>query len=244
VTAFIRAFALLVLLAVAQAVQAEVTVAVASNFARPAKALAAAFERETGERAVIVTGSTGKLYAQIVNGAPFDVFLAADAERPRRLESDGVAIRGSRFTYARGALSLWSPDPGLVDRQGTVLSGGEFRRLAIANPRLAPYGAAAREVMERLGVWDSLQGRIVFGENIMQAYQFVVTGNTELAFLARSQVPDGEGSRWDVPLSMHSPIEQQAVTLRDSAGARSFAEFLKTSGSAALIERHGYAGAQ
>src|SRR6185436_4717794 len=186
-------------LAVGNAAAADVHVAVAANFAAPAKSLAAIFEKQSGHQTVLSTGSTGKFYAQITTGAPFDVLLSADTETPGRLDTEKLAVVGQRFTYALGKLVLWSPGT-MVDGRGDVLRSQAFRRLSIANPRLAPYGAAAQQVMEQLGIWNSSQGRLVLGENIAQAYQFVSTGNAELGFIAYSQIRDPgkatSGSFW------------------------------------------------
>jgi molybdate transport system substrate-binding protein len=164
----------------AHAAAGEVAVAVAANFAAPMKLIAEAFERATGHRAVIAVGSTGRFYAQVRNGAPFQVLLSADHETPERLEREGFAVAGTRFTYAVGRLVLWSATPGRVDPQGEVLRRGDFERLAIADPRLAPYGAAAVQAMQRLGVWNAVQPKLVHGDSIGQAYQFVATGNAPL----------------------------------------------------------------
>ena len=219
--------------------------AVANNFTGPATALAARFEAESGHRVTLIFGSTGKHYAQISNGAPFDVFFAADRQRPALLEEKGLAVPDSRFTYAIGKIILWSPRAGYVDPQGKVLEQGDFYHLAIANPKLAPYGKAAREVMQARGVWDALQRKTVRGENIGQAYQFVRSGNAELGFVAFSQVQRaGEplpGSWWDVPQALYTPVEQQAILLRARRPARDFLAFVKSAPSRALIRRSGYA---
>lgn len=223
----------------------EVRVAVAANFAPVLSQLAAPFAAATGHRLLISGGSSGKLYAQIVQGAPFDVLLSADAERPRRLEAQGQAVAGSRFTYARGRLVLWSAKPGLVDDRGEVLRRGEFKRLALANPRIAPYGAAARDVLQALGLWEALRTRVVQGEDIGQTFQFVRTGNAKLGFVAWAQVKaQGEkGSFWLVPETLHRPIEQQAVLLaraRYNKAARAFVDFLHTKPAREIIKRAGY----
>lgn len=226
------------------AAAAEVLVAVASNFADVAAALAVRFEAATGHAVVLSPGSTGRHFTQIKGGAPFAVFLAADAERPQRLEAEGLAVAGSRFTYAVGRLVLWSPRPGLVDADGAVLAAGSFAHLAIANPELAPYGQAAREALAALGLWDGLAPRLVRGENIAQAYQFVAGGAAELGFVALSQVrrPDrtAAGSLWEVPEGLHAPIVQQAVLLRDEPAARAFLEFLRGDEARAVIAAYGY----
>jgi molybdate transport system substrate-binding protein len=223
---------------------AEIRVAVASNFADAVEAISARFEARGGDKVTLIVGSTGKLYAQIRHGAPFDAFFAADADRPRLLEDEGAAVPGSRFTYAVGRLVLWSPSPGYVDPAGEVLREGDFRYLAIANPKLAPYGRAAQEVLERRGLWQALQGRTVRGENVGQAFQFVRSGNAELGLVAWSQVSrPGEptaGSWWEVPQALYAPIEQQAVLLRDDAAARAFLAFVRGEEGRAIIRTYGY----
>ncbi len=225
---------------------ADVHAAVASNFVAVMKEITARFEAEQGDRVVVVPGATGRHYAQIVNGAPFALFLAADVERPQRLEQEGVAQPGSRFTYALGRLVLWSSDPALVDEAGAVLRQEErFDHLALANPRLAPYGRAAAEVMARLGVSSPLRSRLVRGENISQTLQFVQSGNADLGFVAASQLPQSQaepmGSHWEVPASLHEPIEQQAVLLQDDPVARRFLDYLRSEPIQALIRSRGYA---
>lgn len=241
-------FAALVLLGLSGAARAEeVQVAVAANFAAPMRAIAAEFERDTGHKAVLSSGSTGKFYAQIKNGAPFQVFLAADDETPARLEQEGAAVAGSRFTYAIGTLVLWSPRPGLVDDQGAVLRQGGFDHIALANPKLAPYGAAAVEVMQALGVHERLAPKFVQGESIAQAYQFVATENAQLGFVALSQVMEGGklkgGSAWIVPAKLHAPIRQDAVMLtkgRASPAASALMDYLRGDKAREVIKAHGY----
>ena len=222
----------------------EILVAVASNFAIPMQEIAEKFEQETGHALTLIPGSTGKHYAQIVNGAPFDIFFAADSERPALLELGGHAQPGSRFTYALGRLVLWSTDATLVDDAGLVLDGSRFRRLAIANPRLAPYGKAAQQVLEARGLWQPLQPKLVRGENIAQAFQFVASGNAELGFVALSQVMHsgaiGRGSAWRIPVELHAPIEQQAVLLTDKPAAKNFAGFVQGEGARAIMRGFGY----
>ena len=225
----------------------DVHVAVAANFAPPMKAIAAAFEKATGHKAVLAFGSTGKFYAQIKTGAPFDMFLAADAATPARLEYERAALRGSRFTYAIGKLVLWSAKPGFVDDRGEVLKSGAFNHIALAAPKLAPYGAAAVEVLEKIGLKDALRSKFVQGENIAQTYQFVATGNADLGFVALSQVyRDGKlkaGSGWIIPANFHAPIRQDAVILSragNNPAARSLAEFLKGEKARAIVKSHGY----
>lgn len=219
--------------------ETELRIAVASNFKEPATELVKRFQERTGRNVTVTLGSTGKLYAQIRNGAPFAVFLAADAERPELLEKEIAAARGSRFTYAVGKLVLWSPDPKLVDNGGKVLES-DFGKLAIANPKLAPYGAAAEEVLRKRGLWDKVERRLVRGENIGQTFQFVSTGNAELGFVALSQAKGRIGSLWEVPKELYTPIEQQAVLLSGDEGAREFLEFLKSEEAKELIREFGY----
>ena len=225
----------------------EVQVAVAANFTAPMQRIAAEFEKDSGHKATLMSGATGKFYAQISHGAPFEVFLSADDETPARLEKDGLAVAGSRFTYATGRLVLWSAREGYVDDRGEVLTKGDFKHLAIANPRTAPYGTAAVEAMRKLGVFDALQPRFVQGENIAQAYQFVATGNAELGFVALSQVlKDGKlasGSAWPVPASLHAPIRQDALTLargRHNPAAKALLAYLKGDKAKAIIRSFGY----
>ena len=244
----IRLFASILLsCAVAPSRADEIQLAVASNFSAPAQQIAADFERATGHRVVISTGATGKFYAQIRNGAPFDVFLSADDETPTKLMAEGFAVSGTQFTYALGRLALWSQKPGFVDAQGEVLKRGDFRHIALANPKTAPYGAAALEVMQKMGVMATLNPKWVQGENIAQTYQFVASGNAELGFVAVSQVmKDGKlstGSVWVVPAQWHAPIRQDAVLLKrgqGSAAARAWLDWLKNEKTRALIRRFGY----
>jgi len=225
----------------------DVQVAVAANFTAPMKLIAADFEKDTGHKAVLTFGATGKFYAQITNGAPFEVFLAADDETPARLEKEGVAVNGSRFTYATGKLVLWSAQAGMVDAQGDVLKKGGFQKIAIAAPKLAPYGAAAVETMSKLGLQAALEPKLVVGESIGQTFSFVSTGNAELGFVALSQVYEGgkikSGSAWIVPGNLHSPIRQDAVLLakaRDNKAAIQLMAFLKTDKAKAVIRSFGY----
>lgn len=220
----------------------EVTVAVAANFAAPMQKIAAEFEAETGHRTQLAIGSTGAFYTQVRNGAPFEVLLSADDETPARLEREGLAVAGSRFTYAIGRLVLWSARPGFVDSQGDVLRRGNFERIALANPKLAPYGQAAVEAMQRLGVHDALQPKFVQGENIAQTFQFVATGNAALGFVASSQVI-GRHPGWLLPESMHAPLRQDAVVLRAGRGnpaAKALADFLKGDKARGIIRAFGY----
>lgn len=224
-----------------------VRIAVASNFSAPMRSIAEEFEKDTGHQVQLVFGSSGKLYAQIVNGAPFQVFLSADAKKPELLEHDGLALPGSRFTYARGALALWSAKPGYIDNNSERLQKADFRYLAIANERLAPYGAAARDVMKNIQVWDRLREKLVTGENIAQTYQFVSSGNAELGFIALSQAIDElnseKGSIWIVPQELHAPILQDAVLLNggeDNSVAIALLDYLKTEKAISLIRTYGY----
>lgn len=223
----------------------EITVAVAANFTEPAKEIAAAFEKATGDTVTLSFGSSGQFYTQIASGAPFEVFLSADADRPTKAEQAGLAVAGTRFTYAVGRLVLWSPTAGLVDDHGAVLKGGGFSKLSIADPAAAPYGLAAIQTLKTLGLYDQIKPKIVQGSSIAQAFEFVKTGNAELGFVALSQViAEPGGSRWLVPEGDHEPITQQAVLLKpgaDSAGARGFLTFLKGSQAKAIIRRFGYA---
>lgn len=224
-----------------------VQVAVAANFTAPMQKIAAAFEQDTGHNAQLSFGATGKFYSQISNGAPFEVLLAADDETPARMEREGMAVANTRFTYAIGRLVLWSAKSGFVDSQGDVLKKGGFSHLALANPRLAPYGAAAMEVMTGLELAGQLQPRFVMGENIAQTYQFVHSGNAELGFVALSQVyQDGRlkgGSAWIVPARLHAPIRQDAALLQKGKGNVAAGALLKYLGgdkARAIIRAYGY----
>jgi len=225
----------------------QVQVAVAANFTVPATKIAEEFHKDTGHSAQLVFGATGKFYAQIKNGAPFEVLLSADQQTPARLAREGDAVEGSLMTYAIGKLVLWSPRPGLVDGQGAILKSAGVSHVAYCNPALAPYGAAAVQTMKSLGVFDALQSRLVQGENIAQAYQFVATGNAEIGFVALSQVyRDGrisEGSAWVVPANLYSPIRQDAVILskgRDHPAAMAFVGYLGSDKARAIIRSFGY----
>ncbi len=239
-----RLVAILITLAVEMAAAGEIRVAVASNFSDVIKSLSTAYEQRTGHKVTLIIGSTGKLYAQVLNGAPFDAFFAADIKRPKLLEEDNVAIPGSRFTYAIGKIILWSPQQQFVDSQGRVLEQGDFRHLAIANPKLAPYGRAAEEILRARGVWDELQAKAVRGENIGQTFLFVASGNAELGLVAYSQVkrPNESvaGSWWDVPQELYTPIQQQAVLLTENETARDFLLFIKSDLSLEIIRGFGY----
>lgn len=226
---------------------AQAQVAVAANFAEPIKAIASVLEKTTGHTLKITVGATGRLYAQIRNGAPFDVLLSADTRAPEQLEADGLAQPGSRFTYATGKLVLWSADAARVDAQGTVLKGDGFRKIAIANPKTAPYGAAAVQAMDRLGLTAALTPKLVTGESIGQTYHFVHTGNAEIGFVALSQVLEGGrlkgGSMWVVPQNLYAPIEQGAVLLQrgaNNAAAVALMKLLQSPDMKDLIRSHGY----
>jgi molybdate transport system substrate-binding protein len=233
----------LALVAALPAQAGQTNVAVAANFTEAAKEIAQAFKAKTGNEAILSLGSTGQLYTQISQGAPFEVFLAADDARPKQAVDEGLAVKGSQFTYAIGKLVLWSHDPKLVQGAETLKSG-KFEKIAIANPTAAPYGAAAVQAMKAQGVYDKLQPKIVQGSNIAQTYQFVETGNAELGFIALSQVANSqEGSRWLVPADMYDPIRQDAVLLTkgaDSKAANGFVEFLKGPEAARIMESYGY----
>lgn len=235
---------LLALFVVGPVWAAETKVAVAANFAEPAKVIAARFKARTGHDATLSFGSSGQFYAQIANGAPYEVFLSADRERPEKAEAEGLGVAGSRFTYAIGRLVLYSKTPELVDGRGAVLATGRFQKLAIADPRTAPYGVAAVETMKKRRVYQALQPRLVQGTSITQAYQFVETGAAEVGFVAASQLTGVKGgSRWLVPASDHTPIDQQAVLLKtgaNSAAAQAFIRFLKGPEARAIIQRYGY----
>jgi len=223
-----------------------VLVAVASNFAEVAAVLTPLFEAAYPYDLQLSVGSTGKLYAQAMAGAPYDVLLAADQARPIRLEDAGVAAPGSRFTYAIGRLTLWSPDPARIGDDGpAALRAPDVRFIAMANPALAPYGMAAREVLRALGLDRAVKDKLVMGQNIGQTFSMVATGNAELGFVALSAVVSprnrAPGSRWDVPQSLYAPIRQDAVLLtRDSPGAAAFLAFLKSGPARAVIARFGY----
>lgn len=225
----------------------EVQVAVAANFTAPIQAIAKNFEKDTGHTLVAAYGATGQFYAQIKNGAPFEVFLAADDSTPAKLEQEKEIVPGSRFTYAIGTLALWSAKEGYVDAKGDVLKQNTYKHLSIANPKAAPYGLAATQVLDKLKLTEATKGKIVEGQNITQAFQFVSTGNAELGFVALSQIyKDGKvtsGSAWIVPSNLHDPIRQDAVILnkgKDSAAAKALVEYLKGPKAAAVIKSYGY----
>jgi len=234
-------------LAMSSAFADEVQVAVAANFTAPIQAIAKDFEKDTGHKLVASFGATGQFYTQIKNGAPFEVFLSADDTTPAKLEQEGESVKGTRFTYAVGTLALWSARDGYVDDKGEVLKGNTFEHLSIANPKAAPYGLAATQVLDTLGLTDAIKPKIVEGQSITQAYQFVSTGNAELGFVALSQIfKDGKltsGSAWIVPANLHEPIKQDAVILnkgKDNAAAKALIEYLKGPKAAAVIKSFGY----
>ena len=244
------------LIGASQAVADELKVAVASNFYPTMKVIAKRYELRTAgstahHKVILIPGSSGKHYAQIVNGAPFDVFFSADTERARLLEQEGKVLAGTRFTYALGKLILWSSIDNYVDSKGEVLNKKDFRYLAIANPKLAPYGKSAEEALRSLKLWENLQGRLVRGENIAQTFQFISSGNAKLGFVAYSQIKKPAlsigGSFWEVPKTLYKPIEQQAVLLKDSPVKKSnrnigreFLSFVKSDESLRVIFESGY----
>lgn len=224
----------------------QALVAVASNFIPPFREIAIEFEAASGHTLRVAAGSSGNFYSQIKNGAPFDLFLSADMERPKLLEDEGLGVKESRFTYAIGRLVLWSPNPDFVKGEQTLRSE-HFKHVAIANPKTAPYGIAAIQTMQKLRVWENVQPRIVMGENLGQTMGFIESGNAQLGFVALSQVLDpkikGIGSRWDVPKHLHEPIKQDAILLtkgNDNAAAKALMEFLRSLKAQAIIERYGY----
>lgn len=232
----------------ATAKAAEVKVAVAANFSAPMKVIAEQFERDTGHKAILSLGATGQLYAQIKNGAPFEIFLSADDETPLKLEKDGLAVISTRFTYAIGKLVLWSKNPQLVDSKGEVLKTNSFEKIALANPKLAPYGAAAMQTLQKIGLASILAPKIVEGSNISQTYQFVASGNAALGFVALSQVYENgrlkEGSAWQVPAHLHDPIRQDAILLKhakDNSAAEALMKYLRSEKARNIIVAYGYA---
>ena len=226
------------------ALAGDVQVAVAANFTEPAKEIAVAFEKKTGHHVVMSFGPSGGFYSQIQQGAPFEVFLSADAERPTKLEAENLGVKGSRFVYAYGKLVLWSATPGFVDDKGAVLARGKFQHIAIADPAAAPYGTAAVETMKKLSLYDTLAPKVVKGSSIAQAYGFVDTGSAELGFVALSQVfKTSKGSRWIVPAADYTPIDQQAILLNPGANdpaAKAFITFLKSADAVKIIKSYGY----
>jgi molybdate transport system substrate-binding protein len=213
--------------------------AVATNFLSTARSLAREFEKESGYRPVLSSGSTGKLYAQIVNGAPYDIYLAADSLRPLQLEKAGLIVPASRYTYAIGRLALWSRTENYV-RPGKLPEAGSFTHFAIANPRLAPYGRAAQQTLQAMGAWQTVQAKLVLGESIGQTFLFVASGNAQLGLIAVSQLPANQGSAWLIPAELHQPIEQQAVLLSARPAGQAFMNFLRSPAARKLIREHGY----
>ncbi|EDN66795.1 molybdenum ABC transporter, periplasmic molybdate-binding protein [Beggiatoa sp. PS] len=226
-------------------VAGEARIAVASNFTHAIEAVALRFQEQYSDKLILIFGGTGKFYAQIINGAPFDAFFAADIRRPALLEQQGIALQGSRFTYAQGKIVLFSPKMGYVDATGAVLKKPTYHYLAIANPKLAPYGEAAKQVLEQLNLWETMQFQLVRGENIGQAYQFVMSGNAELGFVALSQIKRPgiatiNGSYWKVPANLYQPIKQQAVLLSHNPVAKAFMTFVQSDEAKAIIQDFGY----
>ncbi len=226
---------------------ATVLVAVASNFTKPMIEIAAEFEKVTGHSANLSFGSTGKFVAQLENGGPFEILLAADEKAPEKLEKAGLTVEGSRFTYALGKLVLWSAKPGYVDDQGKILASGDFKHVALADPKLAPYGSAVIELLKNRNLLTKLQPLFVLGENIAQTYQFISTSNAELGFVALSQVIEkgkiANGSGWIIPTDLYPPIKQSAVLMKQGAenpAAPALMSFLKSATSLAIIEKYGY----
>jgi molybdate transport system substrate-binding protein len=223
----------------------ELRIAVASNFAPVLEQLAADFKKSSGHTVVLSAGATGKLYTQITSGAPFDVFFAADNDKPALLVSEHKAVAGTAYTYALGQLVLWSTTLNLGSNAQATLKAANFRHLAIASPKLAPYGAAAQQTLEKLQLWEPLQAKLVMGENIAQTLQFIESGNAELGFIALAQwleLPAQQrGTPWQVPAELHAPITQDAVILKDSAAARAFLSFMQSAASKAQIKKAGYA---
>ncbi|NBA97414.1 molybdate ABC transporter substrate-binding protein [Pseudomonas sp. R5(2019)] len=239
--------ALFAAMACTQAMADEVQVAVAANFTAPIQAIAKDFEKDTGHKLVAAFGATGQFYTQIKNGAPFEVFLAADDSIPVKLEKEGDTVAGSRFTYAVGTLALWSAKEGYVDAKGEVLKKNDYKHLSIANPKAAPYGLAATQVLDKLKLTDATRSKLVEGQNITQAFQFVSTGNAELGFVALSQIYQNgkvtSGSAWIVPAELHDPIKQDAVILtkgKDNPAAKALMDYLKGPKATAIIKSYGY----
>lgn len=226
---------------------AEVKVAVAANFAKTLEEITVQFEKDTGHKVLATPGATGKFYAQIVNGAPFEVFISADDETPRKLAKEAKAIAETQFTYAIGTLALWSPDTNLVDQGGGVLKTDKFKFIAIANAKVAPYGQAAVQTMLKLGLLTKLEPRVVQGENIAQTYQFVTSGNAQLGFVALSQITENgkvkSGSAWIVPQEFHDQIKQDVILLnngKDSIAAKALLDYLKSDKAKKIIASYGY----
>ena len=236
----------IVMLVAPSAFAEQAIVAVAANFIPPFREIALEFEKSTGHQLQVAGGSSGNFYTQIKNGAPFDVFFSADNERPKKLEDEGLGVKDSRFTYAIGRIVLWSANADLIKGEETLRSK-QFKRLAMANPKTAPYGVAAMQALQKLELWDSLQPHIVMGESIGQTMGFIESGNAQLGFVALSQTLDpkikGKGSRWDVPSNLHEPIKQDVILLtkgKDNPAAKALMEFMLSPQAKAVIERYGY----
>lgn len=232
--------------AVPSAFAEQVLVAVAANFVPPFREVAIEFETATGHNVRVAAGSSGNFYSQIKNGAPFDVFFSADMDHPKLLEDDGLGVKDFRFTYAIGRLVLWSPSADLIKGEETLRTK-QYKRLAMANPKTAPYGVAAMQAMQKLELWDSVQPKIVMGENLGQTIGFIESGNADLGFVALSQVLDpkikGRGSRWDVPNHLHDPIKQDVILLtkgKDNPAAKALLAFMISPQARSIIERYGY----
>ena len=232
-----------------EAIADEIKIAVASNFYPTMKELVKHFElithnSDTTNNIVLISGSSGKHYAQILNGAPFDLFFSADKLRPNMLEKEEVFNNQSRFTYALGKLALWSPFNEYVDSDGQVLYTDDFRFLAIANPKIAPYGVASKETLTSMNLWQDMEEKLVRGENIAQTFQFAKSGNAKLGFVSYSQIlslnSSSEGSYWLVPQDMYQPIEQQAILLKDSSLGKDFLSFIMSDEALDIIKRNGY----
>ena len=232
-----------------EAIADEIKIAVASNFYPTMKELVTHFESinpnsDTSNNIVLISGSSGKHYAQILNGAPFDLFFSADKLRPNMLEKEEVFNNQSRFTYALGKLALWSPFNEYVDSDGQVLYNDDFRFIAIANPRIAPYGIASKETLTSMNLWQDMEEKLVRGENIAQTFQFAKSGNAKLGFVSYSQIlslnSSSEGSYWLVPQDMYQPIEQQAILLKDSSLGKDFLSFIMSDEALDIIKRNGY----
>ncbi len=237
---------------VASIARAEtLTIAVASNFAKPIKEISKLFEEKTGHKVKVAFGSSGKFYAQIQNGAPFHAFFSADQQKPKALEKSGLAVANSRFTYATGRLVLWSASDKLVDGEAMVLRQSRYKKLAIANPRLAPYGLAAKEVLSSLDLTGQTKAKLIYGENISQTFQFVSTGNADIGFVSYSQIINKgsvkNGSVWIVPETLHQPIRQDAVllkTAKNNKAAEDFFTFVRSKAVVSIIESYGYSTQQ
>lgn len=236
----------IVTMAVTPAFAEQALVAVAANFVPPFREIAMEFEKSTGHQLQVAGGSSGNFYSQIKNGAPFDVFFSADMERPKKLEDEGLGVKDSRFTYAIGRLVLWSPNADLIKGEET-LGFKQYKKLAMANPKTAPYGVAAMQALQKLELWDSLQSQIVMGESLGQTMGFIESGNAQLGFIALSQALDskikGKGSRWDVPTNLHEPIKQDVILLtkgKDNVAAKALLEFMGGPQARKTVEHYGY----